>query len=406
MLSPNEQDEYRGLRVRLADHLRECRPEIQREALNRICSIGDPANVPDPEYAEGLRTSVNEALDYAIEAIGSGRVDLPIPVSLYGQARLAARNGIALDTVIRRYLAGNGVIAERLQSRQFVARNKTSASMERAIRHLAVLLDRLVEAVSDEYRREAENRTRSKSGRRSERIEKLLAGMPLDAQDLEYDLESWHVGMIAVGAGAELGVRRLAKARDMRLLQISRNHETAWAWLGGRSSPSAVDLQRLAVEQLPADVCLALGEPAKGLDGWRLSHRQAAAALRVALRRGDRILRYAEVPLLASILQDDVLAASLRQLYLAPLENDRDGGLTARTLLRTYFERDRNVTSTALALGMSRQTITARLQAIEERLQCPLHRCGAELEMALDLTLIETLPEQAQNRKSPVATVT
>jgi hypothetical protein len=85
-----------------------------------------------------------------------------------------------------------------------------------------------------------------------------------------------------------------------------------WAWLAGRHRLESTKLQLLAAESMPADGCLALGEPCQGLSGWRLSHRQAAGALSVGLRRGDRIVRYGEVPMQASMLQDPVLSASLR----------------------------------------------------------------------------------------------
>ena len=49
----------------------------------------------------------------------------------------------------------------------------------------------------------------------------------------------------------------------------------------------------------PAGVSSAIGEPGKGLDGWRLTHRQAQAAMRIALRRPQRLTRYADVALLA-----------------------------------------------------------------------------------------------------------
>ena len=52
---------------------------------------------------------------------------------------------------------------------------------------------------------------------------------------------------------------------------------------------------------------MTVGEPGEGLVGWRLSHRQAKAALPIAERRGQAILRYADVALLASILRDDLV---------------------------------------------------------------------------------------------------
>ena len=117
---------------------------------------------------------------------------------------------------------------------------------------------------------------------------------------------------------------------------------------------------------------MTVGEPAEGLAGWRLSHRQAKAALPIAerARRAGRPLRGRRP--LASVLRDDLVAASLRQLYLEPLEATRDGGSVARETLRAYFAAERNVSSTAAALGVDRRTVTNRIRAIEDLFGRPL----------------------------------
>jgi DNA-binding PucR family transcriptional regulator len=132
-------------------------------------------------------------------------------------------------------------------------------------------------------------------------------------------------------------------------------------------------------------VFVTVGEPGEGLSGWRLSHRQAKAALPIAERRGQAILRYADVALLASILRDDLVATSLHQLYLAPLERARDGGKVARETLRAYFAAEQNISSTAAALGVDRRTVTNRIRSIEELLGHPLQASATDLEIALRL---------------------
>jgi len=49
------------------------------------------------------------------------------------------------------------------------------------------------------------------------------------------------------------------------------------------------------------------------------------------------------------------------------------------------FRVERNVSSTAAALGVSRQTVSNRLRTIEERLARPLSDCAAEVDAALRL---------------------
>jgi DNA-binding PucR family transcriptional regulator len=135
----------------------------------------------------------------------------------------------------------------------------------------------------------------------------------------------------------------------------------------------------------PERVQITVGEPGEGLGGWRFSHHQAKAALPIAERRGEAVLRYADVAVLASVARDELLATSLRRLYLAPLERMRDGGKVARETLRAYFDAERNISSTAAALGVDRRTVRNRLRAIEELLGRPLTGSLADLEIALRL---------------------
>jgi DNA-binding PucR family transcriptional regulator len=159
---------------------------------------------------------------------------------------------------------------------------------------------------------------------------------------------------LPLARGPAEAIRDLAKALDRRILLIRRGEGAVWAWLGGRRRPEADELERAISQSWPAQVSLAIGEPADGLCGWRLTHQQARAALPIALRSQQAFIRYSDVALLASILQDDVLATTLRELYLVPLSRARDGGAVLRQTLRAYFTAERNASSAAAALGVSR----------------------------------------------------
>ena len=189
---------------------------------------------------------------------------------------------------------------------------------------------------------------------------------------------------MAKGEGAQEAMRVLAGRLDRRLLAVRREEEQIWAcWLGGRR-PLEAERALRELGEIPLDeVCVTVGEPGEGLVGWRLSHRQAKAALPIAARRGQAILHYADVALLASILRDDLVTTSLRQLYLEPLERARDDGKVGQETLRAYFAAERNVSSTAAALGVDRRTVTNRIRAIEGLFGRPLKDFATELETAL-----------------------
>ena len=371
-------------RAELRARLEARREELEREALTRVNAIADSAEVSDPAYAQGLRATVAAAIDYALEAIERGEERAPSPPpALLAQARLAARSRVSLDTVLRRYLAGYTLLGDFLAHEAEAGRPPVPPA--RLQRDLAATLDRLLAAVGAEYEREAESRARSSEWRRAERVRRLLAGEPLDTSEIAYDFEGHHIGLVTDDRGDMGDIRELATALDARLLLV-RREATAWAWLGARRPLDPAEVERAvssSSERPPS--ALALGEPASGLAGWRLTHRQAAAALPVAQRGPDLVVRYGDVSLLASILRDDLLVASLRRLYLAPLEEQRDRGEVARETLRAYFAAGRNASSAAASLGVNRNTIAERLRAIEEAIGRPLSSCAPELETALRL---------------------
>jgi DNA-binding PucR family transcriptional regulator len=169
---------------------------------------------------------------------------------------------------------------------------------------------------------------------------------------------------------------------------VSRGEETVGGWLGGRRRLAGSDIERLVPATWPADVSLAIGEPGRGVEGLRLTHGQAQAALRVVLRRPQRLTRYVDVALLAAALDDEVLARSLVAMYLSPLG---DRGSELRATLHAYFAASRSISSAASSLGVVRQTVENRLRTAEQAIGQPLRACLSNLEVALCLDeLIES----------------
>lgn len=373
-------------RAALTARLQARRPQIEEAVLTRVFAISDATDTANPEYAEGLRAAVSAALDFGITVIELGEDrSPPVPAVLLTQARVAARNGVNLDTVLRRYFAGYSLLGDFLIEEVEAGDLLRGSALKRLLRAQAALFDRLLAAVSEEHAREASGRLDTSEQRHAERIQRLLDGELLDTSELAYDLEAHHLGAIAKGPGAAAAVRDLANSLDRRLLTVCRGEGTVWAWLGSHRRLDLDELEARVSSLWPAELTLALGEPGDGLGGWRLTHQQARAAVSIAQRSPDSVVRYADVALVASMLQDDLLITSLRELYLVPLEEERDGGEVLRQTLRAYFAAERNLSSAAAALGVSRRTVSNRLSAIEARIGRSLSTSAAEMEAALRL---------------------
>jgi hypothetical protein len=363
--------------------------DLEQQTLTRVYAISDPTSVTDPDYLRGLRAAVSAALEYGLSALSTpGNKAEPVPVLLLAQARTAARSNVSLDTVLRRYLAGYSLLADFLVS-ESVDREIKGDDLRNILAALAAACDRLVTAISEEFGREAGTRSYSSDRRRAEQIEGLLNGELVDhsslTADLAYDFDANHIAVISVGPSGPDTIRKLAAAANSRPLVLKRPEQTTWAWLGAQRVLDPAELQSLASAARSPGLALAIGESERGLAGWRLSHRQATAALAIALRSPARIARYSEVALIASVCNDELLAVSLRQQFLEPLDDGRDGGAAARETLRAYLAAGCNTSSAAAMLGINRHTAASRIHAIERRLKRPIGASIAEIETALKL---------------------
>jgi hypothetical protein len=378
-------------RLELLDRLNSLRPELQIVTFDRISGIGGPAQVGEGDYLISLRGAVAAALDYGYVILERGPADRPpsVPAQLLVQARLAARVGVSVGSVLRRYSAGHNQFVALLIE-QAEAIDYPLMELKEVLLALAAGVDRISEAVSAEHARESAKRRLSPAWRRFDLVRGLLAGELLSSAELRYDFDVWHLGLIATSVADTGAISKLSTKLDRSILQADSETDAVWAWLGGRRPFEEEELVNLEAQlAAAASTPIAMGEPAMGFQGWRVSHRQAAAMLPMAREGGQLILRYGRNPLLASALGDELLTRSLHDLYLAPLTRKRDGGAAARETLRAYFAAGGNVTSTAAALGVSRKTVNSRLAAVEEQLGRSLASVSAELQTALRLKEME-----------------
>lgn len=247
------------------------------------------------------------------------------------------------------------------------------------MRQRAAVFDRLLAVLAEKHVGEADRLAASPEMRQRERIERLLDGEAVDASDLAYDCDAHHLGVVVSGEDAPERLQDLAVALDRRLLQVPCG-EHVWAWLGGGDRLDPARLQHLLGD--PPRLTAGIGEPGDGPEGWRLTNRQALAALSVAERSHDSVVRYRDIALTAAVLGNDLAGTSLHEVFLAPLEAEPGGGRALETLA-AYFAANRNATAAAEDLGISRQTVNGRLRTIEQRLGRPVNSCTIELELAL-----------------------
>lgn len=356
----------------------------------RVSSTLAAGRGEDADYEAGLRDTVAAVVNHSLtELEDPAGPPAPIPSAAIAQAQRAARRNISVETMLLRYIAGHRVLGAFVVDE---AHRSGLASNGSALRHLRTtqeaLLERLMTRIADEYRQERERIERSREECHAEMVQKLLAGERPDTTGLEYELEeAWHLGMIANGQGGRRVVRALADDLGRQQLCVATGESAVWAWIGGRQELGMDRVERALSAAMTAGVKIVVGEPRRGVSGWRLTHREAQAALLVAQRRPESMVRFADHALLALVLQNESLVRSLAGIYLPSLGNP-----VARETVRAYFSAGCNAATAAAKLAIDRHTVERRLRTIETNLGRQLRSCHAELEVVLRLDELGVTP--------------
>jgi hypothetical protein len=371
------------LRLAVGARLRARQEEIHEAVIHRAFSIAPPSGREAPGYAEALRAAIPSAVEQAVGAIelGEERVG-PTPAAIFVQAAASARSEVGLEVVMRRYAAGYSTISDFLHEEIRALGGSSIGGYTMLQRDLTALFDRFIVEVSETYREEEGRSLPSPRQRRLERVRRLLAGDLLDPAGLDYPLGASHLAVIVSGPEPEKAAAGLAGRLDRLILVGESSIGRCAVWLGGSRRLETEGLDVALRGLVDEGHRLSLGEPGEGVAGWRRTRRQAEAAYLVAERGSRPVVHYRDVALVAAALRDPDLSHYLAETYIRPLEGDR---LALRETIGAFLESGKNATSAAAALGITRQTVTSRLRAAEEKVGRPLELCAAQLETALRL---------------------
>ncbi|HET8956385.1 MAG TPA: helix-turn-helix domain-containing protein [Solirubrobacterales bacterium] len=369
----------------LGQRLRERQGEIEETIFARL-----PATDADgEELARGRREAIRSCLELVMlvfEQDGSWD-DLPlVPPAAVVQARRVARSGRALSTVLQKYIGGYSILWD------FVLEEIEQASLSQSERaellrvasvRLTSVAQQVLPVVATTHTGERGKRPQSREERVSTIVRAVLQGLRVNTDELGYDVDGNHIGVVVTGADAMEAVETLAGKLNRRLLRVPQDDGVVWAWLGGRGAINQTDLPELG--EVSPGLRISFGEPASGQKGFRETHCQAEEAMQVALHQRQLITRFADVLLLVPAVEDEQRGNSLISIYLAPLERSSEKNPTLKETLLAYFEAELNTTATAARLKVDRRTAMTRLRTVEARLGFPIYKRHAELEVALRL---------------------
>jgi DNA-binding PucR family transcriptional regulator len=327
------------------------------------------------------------------------------PSEALAYARLLARRSVPLDVFLRIHRLSFGVMLRAWEDRMgaAVSADVLLAATRRSIDHLFAHHDVLLERLSAEYQGERERFVRSADALRRETILSVLAEQPIDldraSSVLGHDLRRHHVGLVLWAARSEdqpAVAPRLERAAaeaaewfgTSRALLLAGGTGTMWGWLGLDAEPSHHLMDGFVGRANRDGVSIAIGEPARGVTGFRQTHRDAIDAARVAhlgKRRPGSVTAYRAVELPALLAGDIGRTRRFVLEQLGPLAREDDEMARLRATLLPYLEESGSRIATSRRLGIHPNTVANRIRACRDLLDRDLSRRQVRLQVALGL---------------------
>lgn len=366
---------------------RKMRDDIDAVAWRNVTVIAD--QVPDLHAArveDALYVSCRANILVVMNALAAGAAPAQVEISAeaLGYARMLVVAGIGLDVVRRAYRVGTYDTIQRWSEEvaaEFAADPHAVPAAAFGSQFLLTWMDRVLEQVAREFRVEDERLARERTLRRLSDVRLLLSGGTVDQAALEsrlgYRLTGSH--QAAVLRSARGGVDLLGVARTLYggapFLPVDFDESTLWCW-----SPTP------AADVATPDVWIGVGRTRPGLDGFRLSHAEAAEALRVAeLNPDGAVALIDDVAVTALCVVDPRRAQEFVAAVLGPLIAPTDAGVRQRETLRAFLECGMNSRQAGARLALHHNTVRYRVAQMEKLLGRRVADVRLELELALRL---------------------
>lgn len=214
-------------------------------------------------------------------------------------------------------------------------------------------------------------------------INALLAGQPVDTAELEYTFERSHLAARVWGGAPDHVAQAVRERVGGRPLVVAKPGGDGFLWIPW-SARFGAPAEVLGELELDGETRVAFGAVGEGLEGFRLSHRQAGEAKAVAEALDMRQVWYDDVVLEALARHDLAAVRSFVLEELKPLGEALDPGNVLIETLRMYFAVGENAVTTARKLGVHSRTVAYRLRSVEAKIGAAgMHR--EELAIAVRL---------------------
>lgn len=336
--------------------------------------------------------------------------DVSTPFGAREYARRLAQHGISPTALIRAYRLGQQVLLEWALAQIRDIEEDLAVAYAAAQEFIALTfqyIDRISEQVVLEYETEREKWLAHRSTVRTEVIEQLLTGDPVNVsaaeQALGHRLRQHHLGAVVWSTDRDTAADMLAEMQRFavlagRALGLSaaplfqpRDRTSGWVWFPlGRLSHTGVEprLWCEALEAVGVDVRVALGTAQGGVEGFRATHGEALRAQRVALVAGDaggRVVSYSDPGVRTAAMLAVDLPATRRLVAstLGGLARDTDAAARLRSTLAAFLAEKGSFVATAERMQLHKNTVKYRVDKAVALRGRPVDDHRLELELGL-----------------------
>jgi DNA-binding PucR family transcriptional regulator len=385
-------------------------PELTRMLHAELAdSIGELKG--DPFILNLLTASIHSNLETLARVVRRDIVmdEVSTPATAQQHARRLAQRGLPPTVLVRAYRLGQRFVLDwafNEIAHQEPDPRVAFVAAQSFMRITFQLVDIIAENVVHEYDSERERWVTNPVTVRAATVRDLVAGESRDVAAAEgalgYRLRQNHLGvMVWAGdpASSTLDLRKVERlvtrmgeslGSTGQPLVVPKDRSTGWGWipLGPRADPADAGKALEVLDQADVPLQAALGTPAAGIAGFRVTHREADRARQVAMlahERGLRLTSFADPGVrAASMLMADLDATRrLVQASLGMLAVDTEKAARLRDTLLTFLEENGSYTATARRLHLHKSTVRYRVErAVAERGRS-IHEGRLDLELAL-----------------------
>jgi hypothetical protein len=382
--------------VALADYVMDLIPEFGKD---------------DPELRAIARASAIANIVLFLEALqhGADFSTIQPPPAALAYPRLVAGRGVALEAITRSYFLAQDYFFSRSLAptigRLVEDPSRLVDVMAAASSAMHAYLNRVLSIVTEEYVSARDRFVRGDLAARGGLTEEILWSEQVDVDRasarLGYALSATHISWILwlsdiaesehAGPTAETLSTAVGAALGSRsILVVPRGQLVAWGWAAVNVKRDPLDSTALLRTLTPQSKSahLAFGEAAAGVEGFRVSHRQALrvqSAVLAARRSAPSVTRFNDVALVTLMLENADAARAFVKGELGTLADSSDANRRLRLTLRVFLASHASPAQTSRTLGMHRNSVRYRLERCEELLGSPVADRPLERHAALVL---------------------